>query len=194
MTRMVWATAIDRPLLAAAGGQASVLRGEVGCPVRAAGLRGLDERPAEPGVALARPCRSVASRRSRRCPGRCQPRRPGGRPWGSGACPVPISATRISAMRRPMPGMRVQPLECRLETGASCSSIDGAQLAPIACVQIVDVRQLRGNQEPLVRPEATRRKAALQLGVLLLELPEREVRPAPSRPSHQRPAPGACAA
>jgi hypothetical protein len=68
---------------------------------------------------------------------------------------------------------RVQPLDCRLER-AHLLLNDGAQLGH-ACVQIVDVRQHRGNQIPLVGPEVPG-QGTLELGVLLLELPEREVR------------------
>ena len=155
MTRMRVGDGDDRPLLAAAGGQAAILGGEVGALGARGGLGGLDQRRAQPGVALAGPAAQALAgalvvagaqpAQEARCPARGEAR----------ACPAPISATMISAIRRPTPGIVVQPRRASSSKGRIALRDLGAQLARSRRPES-RCAPAAGDQEALVRRRTAR--------------------------------------
>jgi hypothetical protein len=134
-------------LLAAAGGEPTVLRSEVGAPASAERVGGFNQSRTQLDVAFASPATLAlagALQVARAHPAhvaRCAA-------LGKRRMSVPISATRISAMRCPMPGM-VSKRSSASAKGRIRSAISALTRATPSS-NAFDVAQLLGEQETLV--------------------------------------------
>ena len=156
---------------AAAGCQAPVLRRQVGALGAGGGVGGLDQAGPQPGTALAGRAACGACRRSRGCPGTARPRRPGAWRWGSASVGADLGHQRLGR-RAPDAGDRVQPRDRVLVRAQALGDL-GADPGDRR-VEEVDVGQLLGHQEALVRPDAPDQRP-LQLGDLLAQATLRQL-------------------